>query len=153
MIWTRTKKFDSECAAMADRHYSRRTVGSPQFMPPGQTIVLKAPNAVFGWWRPDPSKGFKQMNGLEGWTCTIFRNESTAKSSEMILEAEFALTEFAGADCGPDGMITYVWDKRVRSSNPGCCFKIAGWKVAGKSADKRKTLFLKPYSQAGLVSL
>ena len=27
-------KFDPAAAALADRHYSRRTVGSPQFMPP-----------------------------------------------------------------------------------------------------------------------
>lgn len=151
MIWQRTKKFDPECAAMADNHYSRRTVGSPQFMPPGQTVVLKAPGALFGWWRPHPDSGIVAMNKLDGWTCTIFRNESTVRSSELILEAEYALTEYVGTDCGPSGMITYVWDKRVRSTNPGCCFKIAGWKKAGKSADKRKTLFLKPYREAGLA--
>jgi hypothetical protein len=62
--------------ALADRHYSRRKVGSPQFMPPGQTIVLltEENDAVFGWWRPDPKAGIKQMNNLDGWTCTIFRN-------------------------------------------------------------------------------
>jgi hypothetical protein len=125
---------------MADRHYSRRTVGSPQFMPPGQTIVLKAPGAVWGWWRPHPSSGIKAMNGLDGWTCTIFRNESTVRSSELVLAAE----EFI-QDCGPSGLITYVWDKKVRSANPGACFKAAGWRRTGRSADGKKTLLQKSW--------
>ena len=46
-------RFDPVGAAMADRHYSRQTPGSPQFMPPGQTIVLigQDMSSVFGWWR------------------------------------------------------------------------------------------------------
>lgn len=149
-IWTRVTKFDARAAALADRHYSRRTRGSPQFMPPGQTIVLIAREgrAVFGW-RPDPSKGFKQMNGLDGWTCTIFRNESTALSSAMILEAERELLK-DGRGCGPDGMITYVWDRKVASSNPGYCFKQAGWVATGRSADGKKTLLQKAFRLAGV---
>lgn len=140
-MWTRVTKFDARCAALADNHYSRRTVGSPQFMPPGQTIVLHRDGAVFGWWRPDPSSGITAMNGLDGWTCTIFRNESSGElSSTLILAAE----EFI-RDCGPDGLITYVWDKRVRSENPGACFKAAGWQRTGRSADGRKTLLQKPF--------
>ena len=148
MHWERVGKFDKECAALADRHYSRRTKGSPQFMPPGQTVVLKAPSAVFGWWRPHPSSGIKQWNKLDGWTCTIFRNESSVQSSELILEAE-TLLEQTGLGCGPDGLITYVWDSKLKSVNPGYRFKLAGWKRTGKSADKRKTLLTKPWTEIG----
>ncbi len=56
-------------------------------------------------------------------------------------------------DCGPDGMLTYVWDSKVASENPGYCFKRAGWKRIGKSADGRKTLLHKPFECAGLASL
>lgn len=113
-------------------------------MPPGQTIVLltKDADAVWGWWRPHPTSGIKSMNGLDGWTCTIFRNESPVKSSALVLAAEQALYD-AGVDVGPDGLITYVWDKKVRSSNPGCCFKLAGWRTTGRSADGKKTLLQK----------
>lgn len=146
--WERVTKFDPRTAALADRHYSRRTVGSPQFMPPGQTIVLYLPDAVFGWWRPDPSSGIVAMNKLDGWTCTIFRNESGFLSSELILDAERALVGYAD-DCGPDGMLTYVWDSKIASSNPGYCFKRAGWRKRGRSADDRKTLLGKPFECAG----
>jgi hypothetical protein len=142
--WIRTTKFDPAAAALADRHYSRRKIGSPQFMPPGETVVLVTPekDAVFGWWRPHPTSGIKAMNGLDGWTCTIFRNESRHKSSDLIRAAEQFLVDL-GVTIGPSGFITYVWDKKVRSENPGYCFKRAGWKRAGRSADNRKTLLLK----------
>lgn len=147
-VWSVAHKFDADCVALADRHYSRRKPGSPQFMPPGQTLVLSAPGAVFGWWRPHPDSGLSTLNELDGWTCTIFRNESALRSSDMILAAERMLV-VSGHDCGPDGLLTYVWDARVRSSNPGYCFKCAGWSVAGRSADNRKTLLQKPFGKAG----
>lgn len=140
--WARVTKFDLRACELADRHYSRRKPGSGQFMPPGQTIVLYAPDAVFGWWRPHPDSGLPAMNGLDGWTCTIFRNESDTLSSTLILDAELAMAEY-GYDVGPDGLLTYVWDAKVRSINPGCCFKAAGWQRAGRSRDGRKTLLHK----------
>jgi hypothetical protein len=136
--WERVPKFNRDACALADKHYSRRKPGSGQFMPPGQTIVLLADSAVFGWWRPHPRAGLRAMNGLDGWTCTIFRNEGPILSSALILDAERAIDE-----CGPDGLLTYVWDRRIASPNPGYCFKQAGWRVAGRSADGRKTLLRK----------
>ena len=144
--WRRVTKFNPVAARLADAHYSRRKPGSPQFMPPGQTVILLTADetAVFGWWRPDPASGIRAMNGLDGWTCTIFRNTGSALSSELILAAEQALVA-TGRDCGPDGLLTYVEDRKIRSVNPGYCFKVAGWRVAGRSADGRKTLLQKPW--------
>ncbi len=151
--WERVGKFDVRACALADRHYSRRKVGSPQFMPPGQTLVLlgRGYPAVFGWWRPHPDSGIVAMNKLDGWTCTIFRNESEHLSSVLILEAEAELARL-GLGCGPSGMLTYVWDAKVRSSNPGACFKRAGWERTGRSADGKKTLLSKDFSLAGEIA-
>lgn len=151
-MWLRVKKFDARACALADRHYSRRKPGSPQFMPPGKTIVLLTPDeqAVFGWWRPDPASGLVAMNGLDGWTCTIFRREGGPwVASSLVLGAEEALKEY-GDGCGPSGMLTYVFDRKVKSENPGCCFKRAGWKKIGRSADGKKTLLSKPFELAGV---
>lgn len=152
-IWEVSHKYDPRGAKLADRHYSRRKVGSPQFMPPGQTLVLIEPHglAVWGWWRPHPASGLRALNGLDGWTCSIFRNESPVLSSSLILEAERALSE-SGLGCGPDGLLTYVWDRKVLSCNPGYCYKRAGWKIhptRPRSADGRKTLLWKPFDLAG----
>lgn len=149
--WFRVGKFHAQAAEIADRHYTRRKHGSPQFMPPGQTLVLWRPGAVFGWWRPHPDSGIKAMNKLDGWTCTIFRNETQHRSSELILEAEKALAH-SGYWCGPDGMLTYVWPRFVLSENPGYCFKCAGWKRKGMSADGKKILLGKPFKEAGMLA-
>jgi hypothetical protein len=143
-FWQQVTKFDSRACALADRHYSRRKPGSHQFMPPGQTLVLLSldAQAVWGWWRPHPDSGLRAMNNRDGWTCTIFRNESLALSSDLILAAEDVLLG-SGFTIGPDGMLTYVWDKRIHSVNPGYCFKCAGWRAIGRSADGRKTLLQK----------
>lgn len=151
-LWTRISKGNRIACSLADRHYSRRKIGAPQFMPPGQTIVLLSVDrlAVFGWWRPDPASGIRALNGLDGWTCTIFRREGGASASELILDAERALVDHA-PNCGPDGMLTYVFDRKVRSANPGYCFKCAGWSPIGRSRDDRKTLLRKPFALAGLL--
>ena len=142
--WLPVTKFDPRACALADRHYSRRKPGSGQFMPPGQTIVLlhRTERAVFGWWRPHPKAGIVPMNGLDAWTCTIFRNEGAGQSSGLIFEAE-AWVLARGYSVGPDGFVTYVWDKRVASANPGYCFKRAGYRTRGRSADGKKTLLAK----------
>lgn len=149
--WTVSHKADRFGCSMADRHYSRRKVGAPQFMPPGDTIVLVWPEgpALWGWWRANPASGIPQMNGKSGWTCVIYRNESPVLSSLLILEAEVELARAVGEDCGPDGMMTYVEPRKIRSVNPGCCFQKAGWKKTGWSADKRKRLLAKPFDRAG----
>lgn len=147
-FWQVVTKFNSRAVKLADGHYSRRKVGSSQFMPPGETLVLLGQNAVFGWWRPHPRSGIKAMNNLDGWTCTIFRYARKSKrtdgslrvASDLILEAEsWLIKERSG--CGPDGLLTYVWDEKVRSKNPGFCFKKAGWVVhpdKPRSADNKK---------------
>jgi hypothetical protein len=147
MDWQRVTKFDERACKLADRHYSRRKIGSRQFMPPGQTVILLSNDetAVFGWWRPHPDSGIKAWNKLDGWTCTIFRNEGVARSSELIMQAEMFLLSL-GVSVGADGLLTYVWDEKIKGENPGYCFKKAGWKTIGRSADKRKTLLQKRLS-------
>jgi hypothetical protein len=141
-MWQIVGKGHKVAVKLADGHYSRRKIGSPQFMPPGQTLVLLSEDerAVFGWWRPQPGT-VPSMNGYDGWTCTIFRNTGPVLSSRLILAAEDIL--LARHDVGPDGLMTYIWDKKVRSPNPGYCFKCAGYRVAGRSKDGRKTLLRK----------
>lgn len=155
-MWLVTHKFDKDGARLADGHYSRRTPGSPQFMPPGETLVLvtAARDAVWGWWRPHPRAGIPSMNGLDGWTCSIFRNTGGLLSSDLVLAAEVELVEAERrgdlySPCGPDGMLTYVWPKKIRSTNPGYCFQVAGW-VRSKWTKSKKRLLRKPIEVAGI---
>lgn len=117
-----TTHFDPEMAMLADRHYSRRTVGARQFLYSGRKIVIRdaAGDVLFGWLFPDETM---RMDAQTGYNCAIFRNESPRRSSEIILECE----TIAVARWGPNRMYTYVNPAKIRSANPGYCFKLAGW--------------------------
>lgn len=126
--WMLTHKGDTACRMLADRHYSRQHVGHPMFTRPGRNLVLRTPGADAVWvtW-----SGIRD-DGLDAWECTIFRNESCALSSDMIRAAVRATVSEWGQP-PKDGIVTYVDATAIRSSNPGCCFRAAGFKRIGRS--------------------
>jgi hypothetical protein len=131
----RTTHFDEEMARLADRHYSRRTVGARQFCYSGRKLVLRdtAGSVLFVWMWPDDDK---RMDDQTGYNCAIFRNESARRSSAIILEAE----QLAIQKWGPRRMYTYVDPARIASVNPGYCFKVAGWRFERLSASGKHLL-------------
>lgn len=58
MNWRRSFRADPEAVAIADRHYNRQKVGSPQFVPPGRCLVLLAERALWvtSWPYPEHVK-------------------------------------------------------------------------------------------------
>ena len=117
----RTTKWDHECCLLADRHYSRGKIGSRQFIPPGETVVLRNPEGTWLFvWRQSKYRLDKQI----GWNCSIFRNESSRLSSEIILACENFVE---------GRKFTFVNPQKIKSSNPGYCFLQAGWHREGKS--------------------
>lgn len=123
-----TTPFDPEMAALADRHYSRRAVGTRQFLYSGRKIVIRNNEGtiLFGWVWPREEM---RMDGQSGYCCAIFRNESTRRSSDVILECE----RIAFNKWGPNRLFTYVDARKILSANPGYCFKKAGWIFIGFS--------------------
>jgi hypothetical protein len=131
----RTTHFDGEMAALADRHYSRRTIGARQFCYSGRKLVLRNAEGtvLFVWMYPDPTM---RMDHQTGYNCAIFRNESRRLSSDIIREAEaHAIWKW-----GVNRMYTYVNPAKIASVNPGYCFKVAGWKLAGFSVSGQHLL-------------
>ena len=142
---TRVGKFDVESVLLSDRHYSRQKPGTNQFMPPGKTIVLRdnAGAVVFGWlWQE------KRDDDQEGYNCSIFRNESPRKASEIIREAE----KIAFACWGQNRVFTYVDPAQTKpifafrdyprlgikqgDRIVGLCFRRAGYKLRIKKNGK-----------------
>ena len=123
-----TTHFDQECRMLADRHYSRRTPGARQFLYSGRKLVLRDAlgEVLWAWIFPDPAM---RMDGQTGYNCAIFRNESARRSSDIILEAERHAIDKWGVGRG----YTYVDPKKIRSRNPGYCYKVAGWRRVGVS--------------------
>jgi hypothetical protein len=133
-----TTHFDGEMARLADRHYSRRTIGATQFCYSGRKLVLRDArgDVLFVWMYPDPTM---RSDGQTGYNCAIFRNESQRRSSEIILEAE----RFAFDKWGPNRFYTYVNPRKIKSTNPGYCFLMAGWKKGGFTKRGDKILLVK----------
>ena len=124
----KTSHFDVEMAMLADRHYSRRTKGARQFCYAGRKLVLRdnAGDVLFVWMWPFDHL---RMDNQTGYNCAIFRNESKRRSSDIILEAE----QHAVEKWGTNRFYTYVDARKVKSPNPGYCFKMAGWQRVGQS--------------------
>jgi len=118
----KTTHFDDECRQLADRHYSRRTVGARQFAYSGRKLVLRNSNGsvLWVWMFPDPEM---RMDGQIGYNNAIFRNESERRSSDIIIEAEWHAVQ----KWGPNRAYTYIDPVKIGSRNPGYCFKCAGW--------------------------
>ncbi len=124
-VWQVRSHRDPAALALADRHYSRRRPGSGQMGPPGRKLVLVTPCEQAVWLSHWPYPHLA-LDGLDAWRCSIFRNEGAGLSSELI-EAAMALTAKRWAGRPADGWLTWIDRTKVRSSNPGYCFKQAGW--------------------------
>jgi hypothetical protein len=136
VLWHRSNRFDKRALPLADRHYSRQKPGTPQFVRPGRNVVLLTRDAdalwVSSWHRPDLVKhAFGYC-----WECSIFRNESAALSSDLIVGA-MAATRAVWGEPPPGGFLTFVDERRVRRKrDPGRCFRRAGFEPVGRTKDK-----------------
>jgi hypothetical protein len=92
---------------------------------PGEKIVLLTVDcdALFIW------RKFIDKSGQTGINCAVFHNEGELLSSELIREAaQIAWQRWPG-----QRLYTYVNSSKVKSVNPGYCFKMAGWNICGKT--------------------
>jgi len=137
--WYEIKDGDMRGRDMLNRHYSARhyrTRRPKLFVGPGEKMVLMTPNsdAIFVW------RKFKSDDGQQGINCAVFRNESPILSSDLIKEAmELAWNRWSDAR-----LYTYVNPKRIKSVNPGYCFKRAGWSVCGETKSGLVVLEARP---------
>ena len=88
---------------------------------PRRIEVITGPERRREW--PDADK---TLDGLDAWRCSAFRNEGAGLSSTLILEA-MRLTRELWTAPPPDEWLTFVDRRKVVSTNPGYCFKQAGW--------------------------
>lgn len=132
--WHLSHRYDVRARPLADRHYNRRKVGSPQFAPPGSCLVLLTENADALWITSWPKGEYVRHAWPGAWVCSCFRNEGDVLSSELILEAVAATCAFYGAP-PKQGMITFVDPEKTRHKrDPGRCYRKAGFSVVGETA-------------------
>jgi hypothetical protein len=127
-LWMPTKDADPAARKIFKRHYSKywyKDGRDPKkFIGPGEYLCLVLPDysGLFVW-----RKMFNNMAGEEGINCAVFRNESDILSSLLILEAEqWAWDKWPG-----QRLYTYINSHKIKSTNPGYCFLVAGWRKCG----------------------
>jgi hypothetical protein len=114
---------------IADRHYNRQHIGSPQFVPPGRCFVLRAPNAV--WVTSWPFAEYTKHEWAGAWINSCFRRESGPLASDMIREA-VAATHWYWPDVPELGMVTFIDTSKVkRKRDWGRCYRRAGFRPCG----------------------
>ncbi len=104
-LWTRSNRFDEEALPLADRHYNRRKVGSPQFVPPGRCLVLKTDGAL--WVTSWPFAEYVKHAWPGAFVNSLFRKECGGEASSFI-RAACAATRAEWPDLPALGMVTFI---------------------------------------------
>lgn len=168
-MWSRIHKGDIRGRLLADRHYSRQSVGHPMWTRPGFNHVLYATfpkgEAVFCWWRPKWESGIFRKDRLVVLECTMFRREGiTPKSSGLISDAVSCLQTNAAVQdlrlyqCGPvDHLITGVMATATRKCRSkkyraGICFWHAGWRYFDKQTRRADTWLYLPWHNTAAMA-
>ncbi len=148
MIWSISHRFDAAAADLADRHYSRRKVGSPQFVPPGRCLVLRA---TFAYWVTSwPFAEYTRHAWAGAWVCAAFRREGgSEKAADMIRQA-VAATRWRWSDVPALGMITFIDRTKVAPikvrgvATWGRTYLLAGFRYVGETQGGLMALQLLP---------
>jgi hypothetical protein len=129
--WRWSDRFDPRALPLADRHYNRRKVGSPQFVPPGRCVVFLADDADALWVTSWPFAEFVRHAWPGAMVNSLFRREAGPVASELIVAAT-AATRAHWPDLPPLGMVSFVdAAKTRRKRDPGYCYRMAGWTHVG----------------------
>lgn len=138
--WRLSHRFDPSALGLADRHYNRRKVGSPQFVPPGRNLVLLTVGNDALWVTSWPFPEYVRHAWPGAWVCSLFRNESEYLSSDLIRHAvTHTLWRFGSPPSA--GFVTFVDSSKTRRKrDPGRCYRKAGWEPCG-------------FTKGGLVAL
>ena len=135
MIWRLSHRFDAASLPLADRHYNRRKVGSPQFVPPGRCIVLRSADDRALWVTSWPFAEFVRHAWPGAWVNSLFRSEGAGTASSLIREAVSATRSIWKP---PElGMISFVDPTKVPGVSRrgkmlyGYCYLKAGFQHIG----------------------
>lgn len=151
-MWLLSRSSDPRALAVVDGtgpfagagpHYSRRTPGSKTFTGVGREIVLvhETGRAVWAcvYQRTPSARGSGGSRGRSGapdskaryvWRNMLFRNLGAGLASDLIksaLEATYREWIARYGALPAERLRTEIGIGEIRSTNPGACYKIAGW--------------------------
>lgn len=130
--WQLSWRADPKAVPVADRHYNRQKVGAAQFVPPGRCIVLVTGDRAALWVSSFPQAEYVQHAWAGAVMNSLFRREGGPVRASDLIRAAVAATR-AEWEPPPLGMVSFVDPTKVRSANPGYCYRMAGFRLAGRT--------------------
>lgn len=134
--WHMSNRADPAARLLADRHYNRQKVGSPQFAPPGSCVVFLSDCGRAFWITSAPFAEYVKHAWPGAWVCSAFRSEGAGNASELIRLAVAATLSHYGAP-PPLGMITFIDPNKVKPTRVrsqicwGATWRKAGFREVG----------------------
>ena len=149
MLWRQSHRADPVARRIADRHYNRQKIGTPQFVPPGRCVVLVATNERAFWVTSWPFAEYVKHAWAGAWVCSAFRSENAGCASDLIRQAVAATRSFY-AETPALGMVTFIDRSKVKPilvrgvKTWGRTWKLAGFTEAGETKGGLLALRLAP---------
>jgi hypothetical protein len=143
-LWAPVDRYDSIAAELADGHYSRQSPGDDQYLRPGRYVafVHRGDRGRALW-----SVVHNVWLGVWRWTNTHFANKSGTLSSLLVQTATQAtyrrwIERYGKLPAEPlrtEVDVEATAARRSRRSEPGHCYRIAGWREVDRYPSKRGT--------------
>lgn len=107
MRWVQSNRADPVARKIADRHYNRQKIGSPQFVPPGRCCVLLEQTGKAFWVTSWPFAEYVKHAWAGAWVCSAFRSEDAGNSVDLVRQA-LAASRAAFGDPPELGLVTFL---------------------------------------------
>jgi hypothetical protein len=136
--WCVSHRADPAAAKLADRHYNRQKIGSPQFAPTGSCAVFLTDCGRAFWITSAPLAEWVKHDWAGAWVCSAFRSEGAGQASALIRQAIAATCAHYGTPPSL-GMITFINREKVRPTVVrgekvwGWTYRKAGFVDAGET--------------------
>lgn len=148
MIWTVSHSCDPFARSLADRHYSRQSIGADKFTPPGRCFVLTAPFAY--WVTSWPFAEYVRHRWGGAWMCSAFRREGGDVPASTMIRDAVAATRAHYGEPPVLGMVTFIDRAKVPPLHTrkgdvwGYTYRRAGFVDAGETEGGLLALQLLP---------
>lgn len=132
--WRLSHRADRAALPLADAHYNRQKIGSPQFVPPGTCLVMLTEDRTALWVTSWPKAEYVKHAWRGAWVNSLFRNEGNHLSSNLIRHG-VAHTRAVWPNVPELGIVTFVDPSKTKDKEvPGWCYRRAGWTDVGRTA-------------------
>jgi len=154
--WCVSHRGDPAAARLADRHYNRQKIRSPQFAPTGSCAVFLSDCGRAFWITSAPRSEWVKHAWPGAWVSTAFRSEGAGKASELIRQGVAATRAHYG-EPPVLGMVTFIDRRKVRAIRRrgvpmwGYCNRKAGFVEVGETKGGLLALHLLPGAMPGCL--